>query len=547
MRAFVANCLIFAAVFVMPHAAEAQLTRLLGFGNSSASSRLNSARRVAQPVAASQQAKEIQRLQFSDVVDGVIPEAIPPAATETTEFAIPSASDQMGPITDPAMTPPAPAAEIVAGEVLGQSATPEMLPPMQSVVEYPVESGPISQEPLPIADSFDLGAGQAYDMPIGDMIPSEAEVYSTSNWFRGGRWYSSQEVVLLLRSDLPNVHLAADITDVAAAGANVIHLTSNAISLKDAGFTYEAGTRLSVGKILGRDIANRDHSIDFQFFGLFEYTGRARIEEVDTDPISGSGILTLLGTRENLNQFAAGFASLNSVPGFTDARAQEVLHTADLNSFEINYSISGRPARDRMVIQPDGRWVRHATPSKVRNVLVGLRYIRQNEYIKFTSEGGRNAFDTGVPQEFVDGQGDYRVTTDNDMIGIHLGGEFVQKRTNWLFGLRGRVGGLLNFADRHSRLAQVFDSDGTAAVELTEQNESQSLDDETLTGLVEAGVYMAYYVRPNTSFRIGYQGLYLNGVATAGENLGLIGTFPKFELTGDSLYHGMNVGFEMTW
>ena len=195
MRAFVANCLIFAAVFVMPNAAEAQLSRLLGFGKQSASSRLSAARRVATQPAATAEQKEIQRLQFSEVVEGVVPQAIPSAGMEALELAMPSASDQLGAITDPMMSPPAPAAEVVSGgmmpsevmpgqvvtgPVVGQEVVPEMLPPMQSVVEYPIENAPIVQEPLPIAESFDLGAGQAYDMPIGDVIPTEAEVYSLS-------------------------------------------------------------------------------------------------------------------------------------------------------------------------------------------------------------------------------------------------------------------------------------------------------------------------------------------------------------------------------
>ena len=70
----------------------------------------------------------------------------------------------------------------------------------------------------PIADGasvgeviFDPGYGQAYDIPLNDVIPQQAaETYSTNDWFRNGDWYSRQELVMLLRTDLPLQHLATD-------------------------------------------------------------------------------------------------------------------------------------------------------------------------------------------------------------------------------------------------------------------------------------------------------------------------------------------------
>ena len=47
--------------------------------------------------------------------------------------------------------------------------------------------------------------------------------------------------------------------------------------------------------------------------------------------------------------------------------------------------------------------------------------------------------------------------------------------------------------------------------------------------------------------RMGYNVLYLNGLATAVDNLGLAGGFPRYETTGDALYHGLHAGLEMTW
>ena len=133
------------------------------------------------------------------------------------------------------------------------------------------------------------------------------------------------------------------------------------------------------------------------------------------------------------------------------------------------------------------------------------------------------------------------------MFGIQIGGETVRKRTDWVVGINGRIGGLLNFVDRHSYYNATFDDDDSGNVNLVTEERRETLDDETLTFMSEANAFVAYYVRPNTSLRLGYNVLYMNGMATAANNIGLIGTFPKFEVTGDTLYHGMNCGFEMTW
>jgi hypothetical protein len=221
--------------------------------------------------------------------------------------------------------------------------------------------------------------------------------------------------------------------------------------------------------------------------------------------------------------------------------------------------IGGRPARDRMVMQPDGRWTKFATPSSIRAFYAGMRYIRQNELFHHQA-WGRNQLspifdDDGVTvigtfSDPTDEAGTYRVTTDNDMFGFQFGGDVVQKRTDWAVGLNGKIGALVNFANRHSTLHQRFDNpnDPNDNDDFTTRSTTETLSDETLTVLGEANAYVAYYLRPNTSLRVGYNVLFLNGLAVATDNLGIYGDqFPKFEVTGNAFYHGMNFGFEMTW
>ena len=432
----------------------------------------------------------------------------------------------------------------------------EPAPEMGVLSEYPPASGsdlgPLDLSSPPIGNSkgmapemvVDTGYGLPYDMPLDTVIPQQAvETYSTSDWFRNGNWYSRQEFVMLLRADLPLQHLAVD---GSAVNASFDPNLTPSLSTKHADFTFEAGTRLSIGHRLGRDPANRDHALEFVFLGLLEYSGRATLSA--QRPTVG-GIVSLIGSEESVFTVInrnPGFSSVNFIGGFDANTEVDIVHKADFNSLEFNYVIGARPAKDRLVLQPDGRWVRHATPSKVRGLFAGVRYIRQNDLFQYRGVGEVSA--TGIDSD-VGGQ--YQVTTDNDLIGVQIGGDFTRKRTDWLLGIRSKVGGLINFADRTNRLSLTTastDVDGNRT--LTTTNTELHLQDETLTFVGEVGAYVAYYVRPNTALRMGYDVLYMNGMATATNNLGIRGdgtTFARFETTGDSFYHGLNLGFEMTW
>lgn|GEM_PF-2904704 len=556
MRAVVANCRIIALTFALAGVAGSAVAQAPRAGS----------RAVAATGA------QVQAAQFEEIVPAPAAELnVAPSLNQ----AIGEVVAESGGVVESA---PLVQGQMIEGEILGAP-----------VVESPpiFESQPTMESPVVLDPIFD--SGQAYDLPIGDVIPEAAEVYSTNNWFRGGTWYSKQEFMMLLRTDLSPTHLAVDSSILAATGASIQDpFVVNSLSSQDGDFTYEAGTRLTIGKNLGRDVANRDHSIEFSFMGLFEYTGRASIEP--TNPNFAVGISTLLGSNEVFSiqsGITGGFPFVNDLDGFTNSLRQEFLYTADFNSFEMNYMVGGRPARDRLVMQPDGRWSRFATPSKVRGFYVGLRYIRQNESFRyqgfgrnqvvpnFLEEDGRIVFGPGADEDdppiplvdpdngarvaSIDERGTYRVKTDNDLMGIQFGGDMVAKRTDWAFGVNGKVGGLINFADRHSTLFQRTETDdridgtivtndpeGDATFETASRTEA--LNDETLTFLGEVNVYVAYYLKPNASIRVGYNGLYLNGMAAALDNTGLEGNkFPKFELTGDSFYHGMNLGLETTW
>ena len=75
----------------------------------------------------------------------------------------------------------------------------------------------------------------------------------------------------------------------------------------------------------------------------------------------------------------------------------------------------------------------------------------------------------------------------------------------------------------------------------------QKVNKNNLAAAVEAGLSAQYQIRTNLVARVSYDALYITGIASAPENLGLAPEWPNFEVTGDVLYHGLSVGFEMLW
>lgn len=416
----------------------------------------------------------------------------------------------------------------------------------------------------------------------------QAPIYSTGTWFMNGDWYGQADIVWLSRNLAEEVALVNDVTLVNSLGVGAVYRLDEIMD-----YDYAPGTRLSIGRMLGRDAANRDHRIEFTYFGGFGWESAASVVSRD-----GNGLNTLLN-------------SLNDSDDVTEtlfgSDVQRFNLSSDLNSFELNYRVSTRPSRDYMAMQPDGRWVRHGAGTQMRSLLGGVRYISMGEEIaiRATAEGPESAtqttriFDSSVttePGSIVDDlvRGLYTVNTDNDMMGFQFGGELMEQYDEWGWGLRGKIGGLLNFAGRQSlidglqrdtetvsTMEPAFDDDGnelfidalggfvidnpTTVVDETAgltratdqvvtttqvpriERLGDARDAEKVTFLAEIGAFGTYQIRPNFHFKAAYDFILLAGVGSAPKNLNLINGFPKFNVGSSAFFHGGSFGFVTTW
>lgn len=348
---------------------------------------------------------------------------------------------------------------------------------------------------------------QAYEPP--------APTCTSGTWFMRGKWYARQDFVYMSRYSLDTRRLIADSTLFKPTGEPE-DVTTTGRSLG-----FEPGGRLVLGRFLCRDQKNRDHSIEFQFMGLFDYqissgmTGR-----------STNSLFTPIDT----------FALTNSgVGGFNGTQVQEFTYDSSYDNYELNYVISQRLGRDRLEMTPEGEWVRKLTPSHISTAFVGVRVIDIGEGFLWTSEAADPATNNGR----------YEVTTQNQLLGLQFGHELSVQRPKFRFSVRNRVAGLINYAEQKSYV-HIIDTTGNPDIDETRIQSGSSHD---MSFLYDLSVMAAYHLRPNVAIRTGYEFMYLNQLALAPEQLTFAPPPTQSQIVngGAVIFNGFSLGLEMVW
>jgi len=445
-----------------------------------------------------------------------VPQAVQVTAGEALE-ALPAAPSA-GPVAEPI-----PAGEATMG---AETASPAAIgPPAAMGPDAGIMAAPPAQA-IPFSEGQPLEATAIPDWqgPVDNAFveTDQATLFSTNHWFRRGFWYSQVDAVVLLRTELESTYFAADQSFKTVSGAGSVNDTPiftgrPALSTDSVAPTFQPGLRLTLGRFLGQDTANRDHSIEVGFLGLFHYEDQAQLESY----LPG-GIQTALAPGAEY-LYATGIHN-SSFTGFSGADLQTVAYSSDFNGGEVNMRISGRPTRDRMNMQPNGQWVRMGTSSHLRSFLLGARYVSLDERFRYES--------------FIDDAlgGVLQVETTNNMFGPQCGIELNENYTNWGWGLRGKFAGMYNFSTRDS-LQDRPEID----------SRSEGLERNNFAPLMEAGLTANYQIRPNLVIRAAYDALYITGVANAISNARVGDRFPDYEVTADALFHGASLGLEMFW
>ena len=452
-----------------------------------------------------------------------------------------------------------PANEIIEGGVVHDG----------NVADEAIEGGAVVGTPGEWIDG-EIGVGNdfiARHDTDGSWMHEMPLLQSSGSWLWRGHWYTEQALVAMYRSTPHGKILTRDPSFTRITLMNgqspTIRQVDNQDPLQSDGQTFraETGVKLTIGNIVGRDSYNRDHAIEFTFWGFFDFAGRDTITATEgpgtNDPdrlifdLGGNGfLLDGLLLDEEVGPTSGIFQLPISIVGFSNARTHAYLYESDLNSYELNLRTRSRLRRDRLLLQPSGAWHRDANAGRILTLLGGMRVIRHNERFLWNSIDGIDSQLTNAAS------GIFESRTHNDMFGLQLGAGIQQQRAHWNWGIKTTAGMLYNFANRSIRIET--NDLGT----LTQVADDASDDQAVVLG--EAGAYVGWHIRPHVTLKASYDALYYTGIAVARDAVEINGvgfsqaeggfqpgqitdTFRPLELRHNALYHALSMGFEVVW
>ncbi|QDS97581.1 BBP7 family outer membrane beta-barrel protein [Adhaeretor mobilis] len=417
-----------------------------------------------------------------------------------------------------------------SGEEMPLEALPPGLELSDSEVPFDgqLDSGPLTPDVIPAPTNelspFSTSGSSTEDDAIAPFVPGAnmreygcepALLESTGTWLRRGFWYAQADMVILNRTwERKGLLLATDATLLQGApGLNGIR-AGNDLNIDGNKPGADGTFRLTLGRFLFRDEANRDHTTEFSWWGDGHWNQEARVAagQNATAGLQVSNFIDRLNT---------------SFDGASDMR---FVYESHMDSFEWNYHVKQRMSRDRMEMQPSGQWVRKAHNSVTYSYLAGLRFINHREALDWTANdipaGG------GLTED-----GKYFVTTDNNLLGTQVGGTAAIERDRWSLEVLGKIGGYWNAMDTNS----LFNVGAVAS------NQANG-EEDTLSTVGEARLIGRWHLRPNLSIRAGIELLWIDSIALAPQQLNFIqsANLPIAE-SGDSVYMGTSFGLESYW
>jgi hypothetical protein len=400
-----------------------------------------------------------------------------------------------------------PDSENLVLEPVGDLTVPPEPPALDRVVEgLPGPAIPIVEDAViaapAIMDVADFD-GMLIDDGALDEMPFEA---SSGRWFWNGGWYVGGESLWMDRSRNNRTILAADV------GTRDVTYTTFAQP-----FNVAPGARATIGKSLGRDYLDRDRFVEFIYYGGMAY------EDADGwNGVFGNSLFTPLA-------FGA--------PGFNAAGQYATTLNSDFNSWEWNYKLRRRLGRDQLVMSPGGNWTRHAERGWLPSLIVGTRLATVNEDFSLTSTRPGTSTD-----EF---GGRYVINASNWLLGLNLGGELVSQNEFYYWGLRGRAAPALSFANT-SQSAVGINTTTTGPEGVTNFSDEASRTGAGFIG--DLTLFAGWQLSPNFSLQVGYDFLWVAGMATATRQFNLDNRDNNaIDVGGQTFYNGVSFGFYGSW
>lgn len=306
------------------------------------------------------------------------------------------------------------------------------------------------------------------------------------------------------------------------------------MSNRNHGFDPSAGYYATIKRYLGRDEMNRDHFLEFTYWGLTNWQ--------TSDQRAGERLSTSGVTFGSLfSPFAPTSAVFTSqVGGFNRADRHVIESATELHSFELEMHLVPRNRQDRLVLLPNGKWRRECNPGQYFSGSFGLRYMIIDDRFDFASEA---LIQTQQGSGMATGL--YDVNTRNHLIGLQFGADVMWRQCRGEWGFRAKAGPYFNFASQDSRVTTDAAADPFAAFDL----DSRTHGDEDIAALIgQVGLVGSYKLRPRLTVRGAWDLMWICGVALASEQVSFsTSRAPGINTNGHMFLQGLTLEAEVAW
>jgi hypothetical protein len=305
------------------------------------------------------------------------------------------------------------------------------------------------------------------------------------------------------------------------------------MSNRELNLNVAPGLYITYDRYLGRDRQNRDDFLEFTYFGMNAWQ--------DTHTVGGSSRIPFTGL-ESTGDLFSPFPS--GVGGFNRADFQSIHYQSELHNFELALRLDPRGRADRLVAQPNGTWQHESQPGQFLSYLFGIRYLMLNESYLFHSDGEIRSVTSPVTSLGAV-SGDYHVYSHNNLVGLDFGGDLTFRHNRYDWGVRGRLGPYVNYADQNSL---VFNNASADLLNSVNVYINQGADHREVSLIGELGFYTDYQLRKNLVVHASWDFMWVTGLALAAEQL-------KFNLhptasvvtNGSICFQGITLQLDSRW
>ncbi len=316
-------------------------------------------------------------------------------------------------------------------------------------------------------------------------------------------------------------------------------------------FDLSSSYEVTLGRYLGLDTYNRDHFLEFTFYGTNHWgaAGAVQANEENEGFLDAAGnVVTSADAWVTRGVFGNIYGGRSSAAGFNRADSQSSEYRSSLNNFEINLQMRPRARADRLVLHKNGKWQRQCQEGFFCNWLAGARIFSMKESYQFSSIADFNYFNNAGTFLFAGtSTASYRTTAHNTLIGLQVGPEWIYRKCRAECGVGVKAAGYINFAEQESWI-NISGASNDLFSDFQNMSVNGTRAKNTSATSIELDFHASYKVRPNFILRANYELLYIAGLAIAPEQIDMgLDQSLKIGTGGSLLFQSATLGFEYIW